>query len=346
MATIRGDENWFFRDDELTGTSVQDFIYGLDGNDRLDGRGGNDRIFGGRGRDTLFGGDGFDVLDGGDDDDRIFGGDGLDTLDGGNGNDTLFGGEGKDRLLGGYGDDRMYGDDGDDIFRDLTGIDLMNGGTGSDTVDYGGFYGRVIANLSGGTARQEEAIYTVNAGMGFYAIGTDTLASIENLIGGRFDDRITGSGADNRLEGGEGHDSLSGAGGDDVLVGGEGRDTLTGGTGADTFVFDTALNPQTNFDLITDFRPVDDTIHLDRTIFSALERGALDRDAFRVIDGQQPTGLDADDRIIVTNWNGFLYYDPDGSGSQAAIRVAELDTSSGSVPVMISTMTAADFLVV
>lgn len=325
MATIRGDQNWFFRDDELTGTSVRDFIHGLEGNDRLFGLGGNDFLYGGNGED------------------RLFGGDDADTLDGGNHNDTMFGGEGNDTLLGGWGDDRMYGGADNDTFRDLNGNDRMDGGTGTDTVDYSEFYGQVIANLSNGTARQEEAIYRVNSGMEFHSIGTDTLVSIENLKGGRFDDRITGSSANNRIEGGVGDDTLNGAGGHDLIVGGLGRDVMTGGTGNDTFLFNTAPTGTTNLDQITDFRPVDDVIHLDDAIFAALERGELDANAFKIVETQTPTGLDADDRIIVSNWNGIVYYDADGSGSQAAVAVVDLDLSQ---PGVRGSLSAADFFVV
>lgn len=325
MATIRGDQNWFFRDDELTGTSRQDFIYGLEGNDLILGGGGNDRLFGGNGEDHLHGGAGADILDGG------------------NHDDVLFGGANNDTLLGGYGNDRMYGGDNDDTFRDLNGNDRMDGGTGVDTVDYSGFYGQVIANLARGTATQEEGIYRVNSGMEFHSIGTDTLVSIENIKGARFDDRITGSSADNRIEGGQGNDTLSGAGGNDTLVGGLGRDILSGGTGSDTFLFNTAPNGPGNPDQITDFRPVDDVIHLDHAIFTALERGALDANAFKIVDTVTPTGLDADDRIIVSSWNGYVYYDADGSGSKAAVAVADLDTAQ---PGLMSSLSAADFFVV
>lgn len=326
MATINGDQNWFFRDDELTGTSARDSIYGLEGKDYLFGLGDRDHLYGGNG------------------DDRLYGGTGNDVLDGGNHNDVLFGDGGNDTLLGGWGDDRMYGGADDDTFRDLNGTDRMDGGTGIDTVDYSEFYGQVIANLANGTARQEEAIYRVNGGMEFHSIGTDTLVSIENIKGGLFDDRITGSSANNRIEGGAGNDTLNGAGGNDVIVGGLGRDVMTGGAGNDTFLFNTqTTGSTTSLDQITDFRPVDDVIRLDDAIFTALERGELAADAFKIVETARPTGLDADDRIIVSNWNGIVYYDADGSGSQAAVAVVDLDLSQ---PGVRGSLSAADFFVV
>jgi Ca2+-binding RTX toxin-like protein len=55
--------------------------------------------------------------------------------------------------------------------------------------------------------------------------GTDTLTSIENLLGSDFNDTLTGDAGANKLEGGLGNDTLNG---------GLGNDTLDGGTGTDT----------------------------------------------------------------------------------------------------------------
>jgi Ca2+-binding RTX toxin-like protein len=60
------------------------------------------------------------------------------------------------------------------------------------------------------------------------SIYTDTLISIENLIGSSGSDTITGSNRDNVLEGGYGNDSLIGGLGNDTLVGGDGSDRLNG----------------------------------------------------------------------------------------------------------------------
>lgn len=65
-------------------------------------------------------------------------------------------------------------------------------------------------------------------------------AWIENAIGGRGDDEITGNMLANRLIGNAGDDRLHGGDGDDYLDGGAGRDTLNGGAGDDTLVYDAA----------------------------------------------------------------------------------------------------------
>ncbi|UWR87268.1 M10 family metallopeptidase C-terminal domain-containing protein [Phaeobacter inhibens] len=57
--------------------------------------------------------------------------------------------------------------------------------------------------------------------------------TIENAIGGRGRDRITGNDANNRLVGGGGRDTLRGDGGNDALNGNSGVDLLVGGGGND-----------------------------------------------------------------------------------------------------------------
>ena len=65
-------------------------------------------------------------------------------------------------------------------------------------------------------------------------IETDTLVSIENVIGSNDGDIITGTGqADNTFSGLDGNDTLLGGDGNDTLLGGRGGDTLEGGSGDD-----------------------------------------------------------------------------------------------------------------
>ena len=106
---------------------------------------------------------------------------------------------------------------------------------------------------------------------------TDKLANIENVVGSRYYDHITGdwkanvihglggndlisaSGGDDWVYGGSGDDRLMGGGGNDHLFGGDGNDRLagdkgadvmTGGAGADVFI----LRPgESDGDWITDF---------------------------------------------------------------------------------------------
>jgi Ca2+-binding RTX toxin-like protein len=146
---------------------------------------------------------------------------------------------------------------------------------------------------------------------------------------------LAGAGGTDPLVGAGGKDTLNGGGGNDRLEGDAGKDTLTGGTGKDKFEFDTALNASTNVDRITDFQPVDDTIQLDRTIFTKLATGNLAAGAFH----EGSAAHDSSDRIVYNEDTGSLYYDADGnsSGSSAILFATLVGTP---------TLTAADFFIV
>lgn len=165
-------------------------LTGGDGDDLLDASGfaGPTNITGNGGSDILFGSEFDDILNGGDGDD---------LLDAGAGNDQVNGGGGDDILIGGSGQ----------------GNDALDGGAGNDWVVYTSATQPITVNLGAGIA------------FGDPAIGSDTLANIENVIGGKGSDSITGNGEDNVLMGGEGGDTLTGLGGDDALFGGAGNDT-------------------------------------------------------------------------------------------------------------------------
>jgi serralysin len=144
--------------------------------------------------------------------------------------------------------------------------------------------------------------------------GSDTLISIENLIGSIHGDRLTGDAAAN---------SLTGGAGNDYLEGGFGRDQLTGGAGADRFVFEAAFSSN-NVDAVTDFAS-DDFLVLDRSIFTAITaNGQLAESAFRV----GPAAADANDRIVYDQASGRIFYDADGNGAGAAILFARVEAGT------------------
>jgi Ca2+-binding RTX toxin-like protein len=87
------------------------------------------------------------------------------------------------------------------------------GGNGIDTADFSQATKGISLNLTRGTAQGE---------------GSDVLVGMENGIGGRGNDTLTGDAQANRLDGGVGNDSVNGGLGSDSLVGGAGSDTLTG----------------------------------------------------------------------------------------------------------------------
>ena len=184
------------------------------------------------------------------------------------------------------------------------------------------------SNVIAGTASGE----TLNG-----TAGADTIQG----LGG--DDRLYGQNGNDRLEGGSGRDYLYGSTGDDTLLGGDGNDRLYGGAGSDVltgganrdgFFFDTSLGA-TNIDKITDFSTVDDTIDLENAIFTAFRSsGTMSSSAFYV----GAAAHDSTDRIIYNSDTGALSYDPDGTGSAAAVQFAELSTKLA--------LTYQDFLIV
>jgi len=144
----------------------------------------------------------------------------------GAGADTVIGNDANNSLHGGAGDDRLTGGGGDDV---------LNGGEGLDIADFSG----AIAGLS-----LDLALGGPQAAAG---LGSDTLISIEGLVGSSFDDQLAGTSTDDRLAGGGGNDRLDGRDGSDtadygaaasdvtVTLGLAGQQN-TGGAGLDTLV--------------------------------------------------------------------------------------------------------------
>ena len=119
-------------DDEVFGTIENDNIFGLYGDDTIHGLEGDDVLHGGEGNDSLFGDEGSDVLYGDSGNDLVEGGDGDDILMGGVGDDTLYGNDGNDFLDGGEGRDELYGGEGDDLIAFDSADYLIDGGDGID----------------------------------------------------------------------------------------------------------------------------------------------------------------------------------------------------------------------
>ncbi|HEY6661371.1 MAG TPA: calcium-binding protein, partial [Sphingomicrobium sp.] len=191
---------------------------------------------------------------------NLSGSSGNDTLTGDGNNNLLAGDQGDDTLGGGGGDDTLYGDgqivvdthgfggsgpittivdggaidpgfiDGNDTLEGGGGNDTLNGGGGSDTASYEHNGGPVEVFLGTGFGAADEY-----ASDGETLLSSDTLVSIENVIGSAYGDTLIGGDGDNSLDGRGGNDFVQGFGGNDTIHGGDGDDILQGDRG-DAFI--------------------------------------------------------------------------------------------------------------
>lgn len=143
-------------------------------------------------------------------------------------------------------------------------------------------------------------------------------AVLATLLSG--DDRITGSGGHDVLIGLKGSDEIDGRGGNDVIIGGDGADTLLGRSGSDTFVLDVMPATSRRADTLSDFKPGKDKVGLDALVFSEVGN--------KVTGKEFETGAEAERkaaRLIYDDERGALFYDSDGTGKAAPIKIALLD---------------------
>ncbi len=175
-------------------------------------------------------------------------------------------------------------------------------------------------------------------------------AGNDTITGGSGDDRLYGMKGHDRLLGGLGHDhlyggadadTLDGGAGDDVLFGGAGPDVLYGRAGKDAFVFDTKPNGTHNVDTIKDFKVRDDSIWLAASTFKAIGHAGTDSSPAHLKGAffwKGTAAHDSNDHVIYDPSSGALFYDRDGTGAAAQVRIAQLATHLK--------MTAKDFFVV
>jgi Ca2+-binding RTX toxin-like protein len=253
--------------DQIIGSAGQDMLLGDTGNDTVSGGGANDTLIGGGGNDSLTGDAGNDVIRVGSNADTLNGGAGsedmIDFSDGtggiaftliqsaANNNAVLAGGLGTDTysnfegVIGSGHSDTLNGSAAADFIRGGAGNDIINGLGGQDVIDFSDATGALDFTLvQSGTATEYSAA----------GLGNDSYSNIEGVIGGSFNDTLSGSSADDILRGGLGSDQISGGLGADKLRGGMGADLLTGGAGADRFEYvngDLAGSPT---DTIGDFQ--------------------------------------------------------------------------------------------
>lgn len=217
-------------------------INGTSGGDVIAGSSGNDKISAGAGDDFIYSGNGNDTVNAGDGNDYVEAGNGNDNVDGGSGNDTLLGGAGNDTLNGGDGDDILDGDDGNDTVFGGSGNDRIFASDGHDTIDGGG-------GIDWFDASRLNAGITLNLASG-YVYGSDksTISGIENVLGTKSADVLTGDRYDNVIDGNGGNDRIYGGAGNDTLIAGNGNSQLYGECGNDTLVYTVGTKGSQVFD--------------------------------------------------------------------------------------------------
>lgn len=343
---------------------------GNDEDNVIEGNAGNNRLYGGGGRDWL-GGVPLDLtIEDGQLKLVIF------YWSDEQGTDVLYGGPGDDWLIVSKADRIVeYADEGIDtavsgfsytLGANIENLDLCGPlgstealkGTGNTLDNY------IISNLgvdtlTGGKGDDRYMVYNKDiviserANEGHetvYARVDFRLAKyVEDLVLAAPDERWSttplvgfGNTLDNRLWGNDGDNALDGLTGNDTLAGGLGNDQLTGGAGEDLFVFDTAPDAEKNKDLIHDFRSGEDTIRLDRTVFTALVAGPLDATDFVQGAGAGAApAASANEHLLFDTDTGTLFYDIDGVGATVATAVAVLKPGVNGY-----LLAAADFVVV
>src|SRR4051794_7781492 len=189
--------------DTLSGGSRADTLLGAAGDDTVDGRGGADDLRGGDGVDTVSYASRVDPLsvslDGKPDDGEAGENDSVaEDIE------NITGGAGNDRLLGDAADNRLLGNGGNDLLEGMSRTDTMDGGGGSDSVSYAERTNPVNISLDN----------VANDG----APGeNDSIARVENVIGGASADTLTGDANANGFIPSGGDDAVSGLGGADRL---------------------------------------------------------------------------------------------------------------------------------
>ncbi len=215
------------------------------------------------------------------------------NITGSNFNDSLDGDIAVNVINGGAGDDSIAG---------RGGADTLDGGAGTDIVDYSDSVGGVNVTLG--------AANVVTTGIGGDAAG-DKIKNFEGILGSDF------------------NDTLKGNAGDNIFIGGLGADTLTGGAGADKFFYTTAAQGN---DTITDFVSGIDSIVIAKNSpgfmggLPAQPDGALDP-SFFVSGANAAANESGHGQFIFDTTSHSLYWDSDGTDSNAAVLIAKLNVN-------------------
>lgn len=142
--------------------------------------------------------EGFETLEIKAEGDFVEGTSGNNTITGTANGDIIEGGSGNDLLDGAGGNDAVFGDNGNDTLIGGSGNDLLVGNKGADIADYSNDGAGITANLNTGVVTDGSS-------------DTDTLVSIEGIIGSDYNDDFTVNvrSDDDWIDGGTGTDHIT-----------------------------------------------------------------------------------------------------------------------------------------
>ena len=301
----------------VTGSSVVDYLKGSTRADYITGGQGNDWISAGAGADIIQGGVGRDYLTGGA---------GADTFSYANVNE-----------LGDLITDFTAGQDKISL-ANLGGLPAAAQGASWSWLGTGAYTGHalelrysqsgastfVTADLDGDrkTDIQLELSGQVSLKGSDFVVATNSAAKSSAMVaqsgigptaiaGTSGADTLNGTSAADSIAGGSGNDKINGGAGNDFIWGGLGTDTLTGGIGHDHFVFDGKSDspPGSARDVITDFTQSEDVIdlsHLDAVAASPASEafGWIGQSAFSGAVGQLRASAYSYGTVIQGDING------------------------------------------
>lgn len=271
----------------------------------------------------------------------------IETITGGSGNDsvTLIGSgstvkvSGIETLTGSGGTDIITSNfDALDVSAmtlnsiEMLRVDNDNNGASNSVTVLGSQLGTgKITNITFGTGTG--ITKTLQIGDGSADLSSVTLTNFsqtaKNIIavGSSSGASILGTSNDDNIQGAAGADNLSGGQGNDTLTGGDGYDQLSGGIGNDVFYYSSADHFG---DTITDFTAGGggDKMTFLSSYFTGFTDNAILDSTYFVADSAATT---ADHRFIwdVSGTVGDLYYDSDGTGSAAQVKVATITLEGG-----------------
>jgi RHS repeat-associated protein len=192
------------------------------------------------------------------------------------------------------------------------------------------------------------ATYTGEIGKtySFYSIATDSVGNIESknptaetttkivaptpppvnpIYGTATADNLVGTDGNDIIYGDAGNDTIYGGVGNDIIYGGAGVDLLFGGAGKDIFGFN---KPTEGIDKINDFTVGEDRIGISRSgfggdaVFGSDSAVGAGLDLARFTLGSSATT--SSQRFIYNDRSGALFFDVDGVGGAAQVRIGQL----------------------